>query len=109
MPIIAHLHALFTIICPAWCSLPAGHAPEHVDDVDGSALFVHHCEVLPDAGGHRITLTQSVDVDADGSVAAHPVRVVVDDQLDDAATVTDTRKFLAGLALAAAFVDGGAR
>jgi hypothetical protein len=92
--------------CPTWCA--SDHAPQ-VDDLDGSALVVHTSTVLADAGGHRIDLVQTVDISADGTVTAGAPVVVVDEQLDDARTVEQTRAFLAGLALAAALADGATR
>lgn len=74
-----------TVACPAWCRMPAEHAPDLVDTVDGSVTTVHRAPVLADCGpdGSRIDLMQTVTVWPDGRPEVDGPHVMLDGQPDN--------------------------
>jgi hypothetical protein len=91
--------------CPAWCALPPGH-PADLIDINLDRLFLHRAEVLADVAGRRVGLWQSTTLRRDGRVEQEQPQVVLDDI--EATSVADTRRLIAGLALAAELAERGA-
>lgn len=119
MLIISYLLALVCPqSCPPWCRLPAGHAPDHVDSVDGSVATIHRAPVLADhPDGRRLDLVQTSTVRADGSLDPGDPLVMLDGRPDELLTLDQARRYAEALTLAADLVDattpapavGGAR
>lgn len=106
MAIIAPLHALVTILCPAWCTRGAGHRADLLD-TDGSRLYLHRGLISADAGGKHVSIRQAVTVHRDGTVAREAAEVVLDEV--EPLSLVETRALVAGLVEAALYLDAAAR
>jgi hypothetical protein len=93
-----------TVPCPAWCALPAGHAD--LIDTNLDRLFLHRATVFADVAGRKVGIWQSTTLRRDGRVEQEQPQVVIDDI--EATSVADTRRLIAGLALAAELAESQA-
>lgn len=108
MLILSYLLALVCPPCPAWCALPAGHAPDHADPVDGSVSAEHRAPLLADLpNGRRLDLVQTTTSFPDGQVDPGEPLVVIDGRVDDALTLDQARRFAEAIGLAADLAELG--
>lgn len=108
MSILTYLLAILCPPCPAWCTLPAGHAPDDADPDDGSVITVHRATVLADdPAGRRIDLQQSVTSYPDGTRSAEPPVILLDGRADESLSAGQARRHAAALTLAADLLDAG--